>query len=342
MSKSKSFFVAGVLTGVLIACIVGAFTIRPKGQGTTATAAGGRPIVLKLAHGLDEAHPVHKAMEFMKTRLEELTNGKASLDIYSGGVLGAEVDCLEQAQKGELAMTKVSTAAIEAFIPEMKAFSVPYAFRDEVHFWNTLHSPIGKRMLELGIGRHFRGLCYYDSGDRNFYSTKRPIRSVDDLKNMKVRVMNSRTAMDMISAMGGSPCPISWGELYTALAQGTVDAAENNPPSFDTSRHYEVCKYFTLSGHQRIPDMVIISTKVWDKLPLDIRNALQQATDESEGFQRKLWKEMTDASLAKAKEKGVEIIRPDLESFRRACASITASKEYLVIKKTLSEIQEVK
>jgi tripartite ATP-independent transporter DctP family solute receptor len=313
--------------------------IRPKAPGADAPASG--PLVLKLAHGLDEAHPVHKAMLHMKQRLEELSGGKATLDIYSGGVLGAEVDCLEQTQKGELAMTKVSTAALEAFLPEMKAFSVPFVFRDADHFWNTLHSPVGKRMLGLGVERHFKGLCYYDSGDRNFYSTKKPIRSAQDLKGLKVRVMNSRTAMDMVNALEGSPCPISWGELYTALAQGTVDAAENNPPSFDTSRHYEVCKYFTLSGHQRIPDMVIISTKVWDRIPLDVRAALQQAADESELYQRRLWKEMTDASLAKAKEKGVEIIVPDLESFRKACAPIPDSKDYRGVQKILSEIREV-
>ena len=342
MDKSVSFFVAGVTTGVLVACLLGAFVIRPKGAGDASAGSVERGVVLKLAHGLDEAHPVHKAMEVMKKRLEELSGGKASLDIYSGGVLGSEVDCLEQVQKGELAMTKVSTAALEAFLPEMKVFSVPFAFRDAGHFWNTLHSPIGKRMLGLGVERQFRGLCYYDSGDRNFYTTKKPIRSVADVSGMKVRVMNSRTAMDMVTAMGGSPCPISWGELYTALAQGTVDAAENNPPSFITSRHYEVCKYFILSGHQRIPDMVIISTKVWDQLPLDVRSALQQAADESETFQRQLWKETTDACMLTAKEKGVEIITPDLDSFRKACAPITEDKEYLVIKKVLSEIQEVK
>jgi len=342
MDKSASFFVAGVTTGVLLACVLGAFVIRPKATGEASAGTGDRAIVLKLAHGLDESHPVHKGMEFMKKRLEELAGGKATLDIYSGGVLGSEVDCLEQVQKGELAMTKVSTAALEAFLPEMKVFSVPFAFRDADHFWNTLHSPIGKRMLGLGVERQFRGLCYYDSGDRNFYTTKKPIRSVADVNGMKVRVMNSRTAMDMVKAMGGSPCPISWGELYTALAQGTVDAAENNPPSFITSRHYEVCKYFTLSGHQRIPDMLIISTKVWDKLPLDVRKALQQAADESEAFQRKLWKETTDACLVTAKEKGVEIITPDLDSFRKACAPITEDQEYLVVKKVLSEIREVK
>jgi len=338
MNKSASIFLAGIMTGVLIACILGAFVIRPK----AGSKAGGRTIVLKLAHGLDEAHPVHQAMILMKQRLEELTDGKATIDLYSGGVLGGETDCLEQVQKGELAMTKVSTAALEAFIPEMKVFSIPFTFRDENHFWTTLNGDIGKKLLAKGAAQNFQGLCYYDSGDRNFYSTKKPIRTIDDVKGMKIRVMNSRTAMDMINAMGGSPCPITWGELYTALAQGTVDAAENNPPSFDTSRHFEVCKYFTFTAHQRIPDMVIMSTKVWDTLPQDVQAALQKAADESEIFQRKLWKEKTEKSLALAKEKGVELITPELDGFRKACAGIIQHKDYADIVPVYKAIQEVK
>jgi tripartite ATP-independent transporter DctP family solute receptor len=331
-------FLAGIMTGVLIACILGAFVIRPK----AGSKAGGRTIVIKLAHGLDEAHPVHQAMILMKQRLEELTDGKATIDLYSGGVLGGETDCLEQVQRGELAMTKVSTAALEAFIPEMKVFSIPFTFRDENHFWTTLNGDIGKKLLAKGAAQNFQGLCYYDSGDRNFYSTKKPIRTIDDVKGMKIRVMNSRTAMDMINAMGGSPCPITWGELYTALAQGTVDAAENNPPSFDTSRHFEVCKYFTFTAHQRIPDMVIMSTKVWNTLPQDVQVALQKAADESEVYQRKLWKEKTEQSLALAKEKGVELITPELDGFRKACAGIIQHKDYADIVPVYKAIQEVK
>ncbi|MDD2599782.1 MAG: TRAP transporter substrate-binding protein [Kiritimatiellae bacterium] len=337
MDKTKSSFLAGLMTGVLLACVLGAFVIKPREKG----GAGGK-IVFKLGHGLDESHPVHQGMLFMKQRLEELSDGRATIDVYSGGVLGGEVDCLEQVQKGELAMTKVSTGAIEAFIPEMKVFSVPFAFRNAEHFWNTMHSPVGEKILQSGMALNFKGLCYYDSGDRNFYSTKVAIRSVDDVKGLKVRVMNSRSAMDMIKAMGGSPCPINWGELYTALSQGVVDAAENNPPSFITSKHSEVCKYFTLSGHQRIPDMVIVSTKVWDGLPMDIRVALQTAASESEIFQRKLWKEKTDECLKEAQAAGVEIITPDIESFREACAPILKMEEYADVRALYAEIQEVK
>lgn len=339
MSKAVSMTIAGALVGVIVACAVGAFAIRPKPAGS-GNAAG--VIVLKLAHGLDEQHPVHQAMLKMKARLEELTHGRATLNIYSGGVLGNEVDCLEQVQKGELAMTKVSVSALEAFLPEMKVFSIPFAFRDHEHFWKVLNGSLGKRMLKLGIPKAFMGLTYYDSGDRNFYSTAKPIRTVNDIKNMKVRVMSSRSAMDMIRAMGGSPCPISWGELYTALSQGTVDAAENNWPSFVTSRHYEVCKYFTLTAHQRIPDMVIISTKVWDRLPPAVQKALRQAAEESTVFQRALWEKTTEANIVFSKSKGIEVITPDVESFRKACASIIDDPEYASNRKDYQEIQEVK
>jgi tripartite ATP-independent transporter DctP family solute receptor len=299
-------------------------------------------VVLKLGHGLDEQHPVHKGMLHLKQRLEELTGGKATIDVYPAGVLGNETESLEQVQMGEMGMTKVSTAALESFLPQMKVFGIPFVFRDEGHFWKTLNGPVGERMLELGVPNRFRGLCYYDSGDRNFYSTKKPIRSVADVAGMKIRVMNSRTAMDMIAMMKGSACPTSWGELYTALAQGTVDAAENNWPSFVTSRHFEVCKYFSCSGHQRIPDMLSVSTQKWDELSPGIQKALRQAAKESEEYQRKLWREETERCIAFAKEKGVEIIEPDVDSFRAACAAFPLQKDYQSLKKLYDEIQEVK
>lgn len=339
LAKSTSMYVAGLLTGILVSCVLGSFILRPK---ENAAAGKSDQIVLKLAHGLDEKHPVHQAMLYMKKQLEKKTNGKVSLDVYSGGVLGGEVECLEQVQQGELAMTKVSTAALEAFIPEMKVFGIPFLFRDAEHCWKTLHSPIGKQLLLKGIGKGTRGLCYYDSGDRNFYSTEKPIRRVEDVGRMKIRVMNSRTAMDMIRAMGGSPCPTSWGELYTALQQGMVDAAENNFPSFITSRHFEVCKYFTLSAHQRIPDMLIISSKVFDELSPEIQKAVQESADESEVFQRKLWNEMTQECIAKTKEHGVEIITPEMDGFRKACAPIIKDKAYADVQEIYNQIQEVK
>lgn len=218
--------------------------------------------ILKLAHGLDTAHPVHLGMERMKERLADLSGGRLTIDIYPSGVLGSEVQCIEQLQSGELAMTKTSTAAIESFIPELGIFGVPFLFDDDAHYWSVIDGEIGGELLAIGEGSGLFGLCFYDAGSRNFYSADKPIRSPADLKGMKIRVQNSRMAIAMVEALGGSPTPIAWGELYSALAQGVVDGAENNLPSFESSRHYEECKFFTPDAHTRVPDLLMISAQI--------------------------------------------------------------------------------
>ncbi|MFW6371921.1 MAG: TRAP transporter substrate-binding protein DctP, partial [Bacteroidota bacterium] len=160
-----------------------------------------------------------------------------------------------------------------------------------------------------------KGLCFYDAGSRSFYTASHPILSPDDLKGMKIRVMKSITAINMIKAMGGSPTPISYGELYTALQSGVVDGAENNPPSFYFSRHYEVCKHYSLNEHTMIPDVLAISTVVWNKLSDQEKKWLMQAVDESVIVQRELWKEAVEESLSEIKKNGVEIYYPDKMPF---------------------------
>ncbi len=314
--KSFSFLAVGLLLGVLASSVVFSFVASNRG----AAQAGAR--VLKLAHGLDTSHPVHLGMVHMKERLEALSGGKMTIDIYPSGVLGSEVQCIEQLQGGVLAMTKTSTAAMENFIPELGVFGVPYLFNDHESYWNILDGEIGHDLLSVGDSLGLRGLCYYDSGSRNFYSTNKPIRSPKDLVGMKIRVQNSRMAIAMIEAMGGSPTPIAWGELYSALAQGVVDGAENNPPSFESSRHYEECKYFTPDAHTRVPDLLMISFKVWNSLNKQEQEWLQQAADESSVYQRELWARKTVESLERVQENGVEIVECDPAEFQAACAPI--------------------
>jgi tripartite ATP-independent transporter DctP family solute receptor len=196
-------------------------------------------VVLKLGHSLDVTHPVHKAMVYMAQKVAEKSNGRMKVEIFPNEQLGTEKECIEALQLGYMAITKTSTAVMEGFVPKMKIFGIPYLFRDSEHYWKVLNGPIGKELLLAGQSKGLRGLCYYDAGARSFYA-KKEIKSPADLTGLKVRVMKSIMSMDMVKAMGGSPTPIAWGELYTSLDQGVVDAAENNPPSFRTSRHYEV------------------------------------------------------------------------------------------------------
>ena len=339
MNRSLSIFVAGLLIGTLVA--TAGFASFLRNQSSSGGDRAGQTI-LKLGHSLDTSHPVHLAMESMKTELEELSSGNMTIDIYPSSVLGSEKECIEQLQNGSLAMTKTSAAALENFIPSMAVFSLPYMFRDEVHFWNVLEGPVGRELLSKGEDKYLRGLCYYDAGSRNFYTKSAPIRTPEDLKGMKIRVMNSATAIEMVKAMGGAPTPIAWGELYSALAQGTVDGAENNAPSFSTNKHFEVCKHFSLDGHTRVPDMLLMSLPVWNGLSGQEQQWLQQAANKSSSFQRDLWRKETEVAYQKAKDEGVEIYEVDTAAFAAKVQPMLDGIENETIQALRDQIGQVK
>jgi tripartite ATP-independent transporter DctP family solute receptor len=277
---------------------------------------------LKLAHSLAATHTVHKAMVYLNERLQYHSGGTMALDIYPNGQLGSERELIELLQIGSLAMTKVSASPLEGFVPEMKIFNIPYLFRDAGHYQAVLDSAIGKELLLAPEKVHLRGLGYYDAGSRSFYTVKKPVETPDDLKGLKVRAQESQTAVRMISQFGASPTPIAWGELYTALQQGVVDAAENNLPSYYISGHYEVAKFFTLDEHTSVPDILLISKYVWDRLSEQQRIWLQAAVDESVDYERQLWQKDTQAALEAVQASGVRVLRPDKALFSAKVAGM--------------------
>ena len=277
---------------------------------------------IKLGHGLDTNHPVHHAMVFMQERLDSLSGGALQIQIYPSQQLGTERQLLELLQLGSLGMTKVASAVLEGFAPEYKVLSLPYIFRSEAHRYDVLGGPVGRRILLSSEQYWLRGLTYYDAGSRSFYTKDRPIHSPEDLEGLKIRTLESATQVRMVNSLGGSATPIAWGELYTALQQGVVDGAENNPPSFYTSRHYEVCKFYSLDEHTGLPDVLLISTIVWDRLTPEQQSWVQQAADESAEYQKLLWKAATEEALQKVQEAGVEIIYPDKEPFAARVTSL--------------------
>ena len=278
--------------------------------------------VIKLGHGLDPAHPVHLAMEYLAERIAEKSNGRMRIDVYPSEQLGSERECLELLQIGSLAMTKVSCSVIEGFVPEMGVLSLPFIFRDEAHRFRVLEGAIGRELLLTGERYWLRGLCYYDAGTRSFYTVDRPILEPGDLAGLKIRTQESPTSLRMVQALGGSATPIAWGELYSALQQGVVDGAENNPPSFHLSRHYEVCKHYSLDEHTGVPDVLVISTKIWEDLSAEFKQLLQEAANESESYQKKLWKEATEKALEEVQKAGVTVYHPDKAPFIAGVESI--------------------
>ncbi len=281
--------------------------------------------IIRLGHGLSTTHSVHQAMEYMDSILRVESNGKMKIQIYPSEQLGTERQCLELLQIGSLDMTKVSTGSLENFSPNIKVFGLPFLFRDREHSYSVLDGPIGKDLL-LGTEKYWlKGLAYYDAGARSFYSKEKKINSPKDLEGLKIRVMESKTAFDMVKALGGSPTPISFGELYTSLQQGVVDGAENNPPSFYLSRHYEVCKFYTLDEHTVLPDVLLMSTHMWDSFSDQEKKWLDKAVKESVTEQRKLWIESEKKSLDAVKKAGVEIIIPDKKLFSEKSKEILES-----------------
>ena len=298
--------------------------------------------VLKLAHSLDTSHPVHRAMVHMADRAEELSDGRMRIEIHPSGQLGEERELIEMLQIGSIAMTKVSASPLESFVPEMTVFSIPYVFRDQDHLWQVLNGEIGEELLAAGAEYHLRGLAYYDAGPRSFYTTDTPVRTPSDLAGLKIRVQKSYTASRMVQVLGAAATPIDWGELYSALQQGVVDGAENNLPSFYLSRHYEVSPFYTMDEHTWVPDVLLISTHVWNALSGEEQGWLREAARSSVAEQRRLWGESTMEALAAVQAAGVQVIRPDKEPFRLTAEPMVESYRGTPTYDLIQAIQEIR
>jgi len=226
------------------------------------------------------------------------------------------------------------------FAPAYKVMGVPYLFRDKEHLFRVLEGQTGEEILAAGSEFLLRGLCFYDAGSRSFYTKNKPIKTPDDLDGLKIRVMNHQMSVDMVNEMGGSATPMAYGELYTALQQGVVDGAENNPPSFVTSGHYEVCKYYTLDEHSSIPDVLVIGTKYWDTLSKEEQNWMKAAAKVSAKAQKVFWSKNVEECMVKLKAANVEIFKPEKSPFAEKTKSVLeAFTKDSEMKKLVQEIQ---
>ena len=281
--------------------------------------------VLRLAHGLSADHSVHQAMVYLGEVLEEKSGGQLTVKIYPSAQLGAEREVLELLQLGSVAITKVSAAVMEGFAEEYQVLGLPFLFRDKAHAFRVFDGEVGRDILLSGERVWLRGLGFYDAGARSFYAKEKPISVPSDLTGMKVRVQKSNTAINMVKAMGGTPTPIPFGEIYTALQSGVVDAAENNPPSLYLSGHYEVCKYYSIDEHTQVPDVLLIGKPAWDGLTEQERAWVQEAADASVVRQHELWRESEEEAMSALKAAGVQINYPDKEPFAADVQGIYAA-----------------
>ena len=298
--------------------------------------------VLKVGHGLSENHPVHQALLFMNDDLKKRSNNTLSLKIYPAAQLGGEREALELAQLGGLDIVKVSAATMENFVPEFRVFNLPYLFEDKEHRLKVFENEVGEELMNQTEKYRLKSLCFYEAGSRSFYTVDKPILSPNDLKGLKIRVMRSRTAVEMMDALGGSATPISFGELYSALQQRVVDGAENNLASFYTNRHYELCKHFTFDEHSCIPDIVVISTETWNKLNNQQQQWIEEAAKNSAKYEQKLWDDFEVAAMQDAKAKGVNFYQTDRKEFMRLTSSLYSDENLGDLVQWVRKIKAVK
>jgi tripartite ATP-independent transporter DctP family solute receptor len=265
-----------------------------------------------------DGYPTVEAVKFMSKRLGELTAGKHSIKVFPNSSLGSEKDTIEQTKIGALALTRVNVAPMNNICAATQVPTMPFLFRSKDHMRRVLDGPIGEEIMKSCEPQGFVGLVYYDSGSRSLYTAKKPVKTFADVKGMKVRVQQSDLWVALLEAMGANATPMPYGEVYTALKTGLVDAAENNYPSFDSSRHFEVAKYYSLTEHSMAPEMLLFSKKVWDGLSADEQKAVRQAAKESVPVMRKLWDEREEKSLAAVKAGGAQIIEVDKVPFQNA------------------------
>lgn len=278
-------------------------------------------VVLKASDVHPLGYPTVEAVVRMGKKLEAATNGRISVQMFPAMQLGGEKEMIEQAQIGALQMARISVGPVGTVVKELNVFNMPFVFRNEEHMRKVIDGEIGREMLDKissNPATKLIGLCWMDSGSRNIY-TKQPVRKPADLAGIKIRMMGNPIFVDTLNAMGGNGISMGFSELYTAMQTGVVDGAENNPPTFVTHNHYQIAKYYSLTEHLIIPEILVFSRATWEKLSKEDQDLIRKYGAEAQQEQRKLWDEMVGKSVEKLKEAGVTIVSDvDKEAFRDA------------------------
>src|SRR5215471_2250270 len=279
-------------------------------------------LVLKATDVHPLGYPTVEAVLAMGRKLEAATGGRISIQMYPSMQLGGEKEMIEQAQVGALAIARISVGPMGPLVPELNVFNLPFIFRDDAHMEQVIDGPIGDELLKK-LSDHptagLIGLCWMNAGTRNVYNSKKPVRSIDDLKGLKIRMMGNPVFVDTMNALGGNGVAMGYDQLMSALQTGVVDGAENNYPSYDTGQHYRLAKYYSLTGHLMIPEILIFSKRTWASLSKEDQALILKSAKEAQLEQRKLWYEMEQKSIKHMQEAGAEIVDvPDKKPFVEA------------------------
>jgi tripartite ATP-independent transporter DctP family solute receptor len=285
----------------------------------------GERLVLKAADDHELSYPTTQGLVRMGELLKDWSGGRITVVVYPLAQLGSEQETIELTRRGIIDINRVNINPLTQIAPELKAFALPYIFRDLEHMHKVVDGQIGRELMDTLEAKELVGLAFYDSGQRSFYNSIHPIRSLADLQGLRIRVQKAEIMMDMIHALGAVPIPMSFEEVYTGLQTGIIDGAENNYPSWVTKGHFETARFYTQNEHSLVPEIILFSKQTWDRLPEEDRELVRQAALDSVPYQRELWKAMVQESIHQAASAGCEIIRViDKDPFIRAMEPVYA------------------
>jgi tripartite ATP-independent transporter DctP family solute receptor len=292
-------------------------------------------------HPID--YPTVQAVLHMGKLIEQRTNGRHTLKMYPSSQLGQEKDTIEQTKLGAVDINRVNMGPFNNIVPETNVPSLPFAFRSKAHMRAVMDGPVGEDILKAFEPHGFVGLAFYDSGARSFYNTKKPILTPDDLKGMKIRVQQSDLFVDTMRALGANATPMPYGEVYTGLKTGVIDGAENNWPSYESSKHFEVAKFYSMNEHSMSPEVLVMSKRTWDGLSPEDQAIFRAAAKESVAVMRTLWDEREVKSEATVRAGGAQINAVDKTPFIEAMRPVY--EKYLKdekLRSLLKRIQDTK
>jgi tripartite ATP-independent transporter DctP family solute receptor len=296
------------------------------GAGNASPAFAQTKLVLKATDVHPLGYPTVEAVVRMGKKLEAATNGRLSIQMYPSMQLGGEKEMIEQAQVGALQIARISVGPMGPIVPELNVFNLPFMFRDNIHMEKVIDGPIGDELMKK-LSDHptagLIGLAWMNAGSRNVYNSKHPIKSVEDLKGLKIRMMGNPVFVDTMNSLGGNGIAMGFDQLVSALQTGVVDGAENNEPSYATGQHYRHAKYYSMTGHLIIPEIVVFSMRTWQTLSKEDLDLISKLGREAQQEQRGLWYEMEKKSLADMKAAGAQVNDvADRKPFQAAVKSV--------------------
>jgi tripartite ATP-independent transporter DctP family solute receptor len=271
-------------------------------------------------------YPTVVAVENLGKKLEQATHGRLGVQMYASMQLGGEKEAIEQAQVGAIQFARVSVGAIGPVIGDLNVLNLPFLFRNTAHMEKVIDGPIGQELLGKVTANDkagLVGLCWMDAGARNFYDTKHPIKSIADLKGLKLRVIGNPIFVEMVNALGGNGVAMGYDQVFSALQTGVIDGAENNPPSFVFDNHYQAAKFYTLTEHLIVPEILIFSRRTWNTLSKDDQELLRTLASQAQAEERTLWKAYEKQAMDKARAAGIQIVETiDKKPFQDAVQPI--------------------